>query len=209
MDDELDEGARGRGALHAVAVVVERLVVRQPVVLVLEAVCVRRLEVRALRVAVVDTELEQVTGLCGHVLCRDVDAEMASEYVLRELGADVPFFLDPRPARVTGIGERVEPAQGVPEEVWALDLPNVFPAYQAVYVGVDGAVWVRRWPPATGDQTVFDVFTREGEFQHTVVLNRSILVEPTPFLSESAVIGVTRDPFTDESIILRFDEAGE
>lgn len=35
-----------------------------------------------------------------------------------ELGADVPFFLDPRPARVTGIGERVEPVPGWP----ALDL---------------------------------------------------------------------------------------
>ncbi len=30
------------------------------------------------------------------------------------LGADVPFFLDPRPAWVTGIGERVGPLGGVP-----------------------------------------------------------------------------------------------
>jgi 4-diphosphocytidyl-2-C-methyl-D-erythritol kinase len=30
-----------------------------------------------------------------------------------ELGADVPFFLDPRPARVTGIGERIEPLGGI------------------------------------------------------------------------------------------------
>ncbi len=110
--------------------------------------------------------------------------------------------------RIDSIPVPRDQVQGVPKEVWALDLPNVFPAYQAVYVGVDGAVWVRRWPPAAGDQTVFDVFTRAGEFRHTVVLDRAILVEPTPFLSESAVIGVTRDPLTDESIILRFDEAG-
>jgi len=31
-----------------------------------------------------------------------------------ELGADVPFFLDPRPSRVGGIGERIEPVEGVP-----------------------------------------------------------------------------------------------
>ena len=31
------------------------------------------------------------------------------------LGADVPFFLDPRPARVGGIGERIEPLRGWPE----------------------------------------------------------------------------------------------
>jgi 4-diphosphocytidyl-2-C-methyl-D-erythritol kinase len=30
-----------------------------------------------------------------------------------ELGADVPFFLDPRPARVTGIGEQIEPLEGL------------------------------------------------------------------------------------------------
>ena len=30
------------------------------------------------------------------------------------LGADVPFFLDPRPAWVRGIGERIEPVAGVP-----------------------------------------------------------------------------------------------
>jgi len=27
------------------------------------------------------------------------------------LGADVPFFLDPRPSRVTGIGERLQPLE--------------------------------------------------------------------------------------------------
>ena len=32
-----------------------------------------------------------------------------------DLGADVPFFLDPRPARVAGIGERIEPIPGWPE----------------------------------------------------------------------------------------------
>ena len=30
-----------------------------------------------------------------------------------ELGADVPFFLDPRPTRVTGIGERIEPLDAI------------------------------------------------------------------------------------------------
>ena len=40
------------------------------------------------------------------------------------LGADVPFFLDPRPAWVTGIGERIEPLADVP----ALDLLLVTPA---------------------------------------------------------------------------------
>jgi 4-diphosphocytidyl-2-C-methyl-D-erythritol kinase len=41
-----------------------------------------------------------------------------------ELGADVPFFLDPRPAWVTGVGERIAPLDDVP----ALDLLLVTPA---------------------------------------------------------------------------------
>jgi len=40
-----------------------------------------------------------------------------------ELGADVPFFLAPAPARVSGIGERIEPVEGLP----ALELVLVNP----------------------------------------------------------------------------------
>ena len=40
-------------------------------------------------------------------------AERLAELALG-LGADVPFFLDPRPARVTGIGERIEQLAGWP-----------------------------------------------------------------------------------------------
>ena len=55
------------------------------------------------------------------------------------LGADVPFFLDPRPALVSGVGERREPLAGWP--VWTLLLANpgtslatgrVFDAYDAL-----------------------------------------------------------------------------
>ncbi len=48
--------------------------------------------------------------------------EGLGEVALR-LGADVPYFLAPQPALVTGIGERIEPVRGVP----ALDLVLVNP----------------------------------------------------------------------------------
>ncbi len=38
----------------------------------------------------------------------------------RELGADVSFFLEPRPAVGRGVGERLEPISGVPEMWWLL-----------------------------------------------------------------------------------------
>jgi 4-diphosphocytidyl-2-C-methyl-D-erythritol kinase len=43
------------------------------------------------------------------------DLEGLEELAL-ELGADVPFFLAPGPALVTGIGERIEPLEGLPSQ---------------------------------------------------------------------------------------------
>jgi len=40
------------------------------------------------------------------------------------IGADVPFFLDPRPARVTGIGERIEALEGIPSLALLLTSPG-------------------------------------------------------------------------------------
>jgi 4-diphosphocytidyl-2-C-methyl-D-erythritol kinase len=55
--------------------------------------------------------LRGLTGLFPGALDREALLRMAVS-----LGADVPFFLDPRPMRVSGIGERCEP------------LPDRFPA---------------------------------------------------------------------------------
>ncbi len=49
------------------------------------------------------------------------------------LGADVPFFLDPRPALVTGIGERIEPVAGWPGLWITLANPGISLATAAVY----------------------------------------------------------------------------
>lgn len=54
------------------------------------------------------------------------------------LGADIPFFLDPRPALVTGVGEEIEPIPGIPvlslllaHPGVALATPDVYHAYDA------------------------------------------------------------------------------
>ena len=41
------------------------------------------------------------------------------------LGADVPYFLDPKPALVTGIGEEIEPLPGIPAFSLLLVYPGV------------------------------------------------------------------------------------
>ncbi len=64
-----------------------------------------------------------------------------AEVALR-LGADVPYFLDPRPAWVRGIGERIEPCPGVPSLALLLVNPgapletrSVFEAFDALAPG--------------------------------------------------------------------------
>jgi 4-diphosphocytidyl-2-C-methyl-D-erythritol kinase len=72
-----------------------------------------------------------------------------------ELGADVPFFLDPRPAWVTGIGERREPLPEIGPLVVVLAHPGVPLATAAVFRAFDeahdrpGAALTRPDPPST------------------------------------------------------------
>ncbi len=61
------------------------------------------------------------------------------------LGADVPFFLDPRPAWVEGIGERVEPRDSMPplhlllaNPGVPLATPTVFRAWDMLRTGMPG-----------------------------------------------------------------------
>ena len=53
------------------------------------------------------------------------------------LGADVPFFLDPRPAWVRGIGEEIEPLAGLPTLALLLAHPGISLATAAVYAEFD------------------------------------------------------------------------
>lgn len=67
------------------------------------------------------------------------------------LGADVPFFLAPRPARVTGIGERIEPLAGVPVLHLLLVRPRAGLATAEVYAAHDalrGALTAREAGPS-------------------------------------------------------------
>ena len=54
-----------------------------------------------------------------------------------ELGADVPYFLDPRPARVGGIGERIEPLGQLAPLACLLVNPGLPLSTAAVFAGFD------------------------------------------------------------------------
>jgi 4-diphosphocytidyl-2-C-methyl-D-erythritol kinase len=61
----------------------------------------------------------------------------ALEEVALGLGADVPFFLDPRPSWVTGIGERREPVSGLPSLALLLANPGEALATREVFRAFD------------------------------------------------------------------------
>jgi len=134
--------------------------------------------------------------------------------VVRTFGRDLPLESIPDAerddsvralrSRIDSIPGSIERVEGMPKEVRSLELPTVYPAYIAVGVGHEGSIWVRRWPPEGMQETVFDVFAPSGEFEGTIRLPRWIVLEPTPFLSRSCVVGVALDPTTGESAIIQF-----
>jgi 4-diphosphocytidyl-2-C-methyl-D-erythritol kinase len=57
------------------------------------------------------------------------------------LGADVPFFLDPLPSRVTGIGERIETIEGVPPMPIVIAVPPFEVSTAAIFRALEPAGW--------------------------------------------------------------------
>ena len=73
------------------------------------------------------------------------------------LGADVPFFLDPRPAMVSGIGERLEAVDDLPSlpvllanPGIALSTAEVFQTFAAIQPALTKSAPDRRIPPLSG-----------------------------------------------------------
>jgi 4-diphosphocytidyl-2-C-methyl-D-erythritol kinase len=64
------------------------------------------------------------------------------------LGADVPWFLDPRPAVVSGIGERIEPVKGFPELAILLLNPGIPVSTAEVYRARDALAGALTVSPA-------------------------------------------------------------
>ena len=71
-------------------------------------------------------------------------SDLALAAIAVRLGADVPFFLDPRPAWITGIGEQIEPVPEFPP----LDVLLVTPAPPLATADVFRAFDVALTPPS-------------------------------------------------------------
>ena len=89
------------------------------------------------------TVLRMLAQLCS----LDEPRRMAAIAV--KLGADVPFFLDPKPARVRGIGELIEPLDHFPQLPLVIAVPPVTVSTAEVFKRLPRDAWSGAASPDT------------------------------------------------------------
>ena len=78
----------------------------------------------------------------------DDDSAGRLRRIALSLGADVPFFLDPRPSHVTGIGERIAPIGGVPSIPIVIAVPPFEVSTAAIFRELQPDGWSGAAPDA-------------------------------------------------------------
>ncbi len=94
-----------------------------------------------------------------------IDAPARLHAIAVKLGADVPFFLDPKPARVGGIGEVIEPLEGFGAMPLVLAIPPFGIATASVFKGLRPENWSGRAPD--GDIAL----AARGEITQSMLVN--------------------------------------
>lgn len=106
--------------------------------------------------------------------------------------------------RIDSLPVPVARLEGSSPAVVSRTLPKVYPPYTAVIAAADGAVWIRRWPRARHNESIFDRFNATGDYSYTIILPLAVALEPPPVVSDEFVIGVVVDRETDLPRIARF-----
>jgi 4-diphosphocytidyl-2-C-methyl-D-erythritol kinase len=94
----------------------------------------------------------------------DEDALSRLRRVALSLGADVPFFLEPRPARVTGIGERITEIGDVPR----LPIVIVAPPFEVSTADIFRALEPAGWSGAAPEAHIESIARGEIMREHLV-----------------------------------------
>ena len=125
-------------------------------------------------------------------------AESELENAAFSLGADVPFFLNPRPSHVTGAGEHRAPVEGLPERLPLLLAAPQFPVSAAwAYQRMDLARAIAE-PPRTNE--LIDALRRRdyesaarfmrNDLEHALFIKYPLLVLLRRFLLENGALRV-------------------
>ena len=95
----------------------------------------------------------------------DPDDLAAIRRIALSLGADVPFFLDPRPSRVTGIGELIAPMPKVPR----IPIVIAAPPFEVPTATIFRALKPEHWSGPASDADI-DAIVR-GEISPAITVN--------------------------------------
>ena len=95
----------------------------------------------------------------------DADDRARIHKVALSLGADVPFFLDPRPSRVSGIGEVIVPMPGVPR----IPLVIVAPPFEVSTAAIFKVLDPENWSGVAPDSDIEAIL--RGEISPEIVVN--------------------------------------
>lgn len=107
------------------------------------------------------TVLRMLTSMVLHQ-SSDVDARLRK--IALALGADVPFFLNPRPSRVTGIGEHIEALEKFP----TLHLVIAVPPIEVPTAAVFKALKREGWSGAPSSRDIEEILRGEISPRHLV-----------------------------------------
>jgi 4-diphosphocytidyl-2-C-methyl-D-erythritol kinase len=106
----------------------------------------------------------------------DDDSAGRLRRVALSLGADVPFFLDPRPSRVTGIGERIVAIAGVPATPIVIAAPPFEVSTAAMFRALEPA----GWSGAARDEHIASILRGDISPEHLVNDLASVAIAQFP-----------------------------
>ena len=110
------------------------------------------------------TVLRMLTSMMSATIGSSNDASERLRKIAVGLGADVPFFLEPRPSRVTGIGERIEAFDKFP----LLHLVIAVPPVEVPTASVFEALRREGWSGAASMNDIDDILRGEISEKHLV-----------------------------------------
>ncbi len=133
---------------------------------------------------------DAATILCmmaGAAQLTDETSANSLRRIALSLGADVPFFLDPRPSRVRGIGERIVAIEGVPQ----IPIVIAVPPFEVSTAAVFRALEPMGWSGAAPDEHIEAIV--RGDISADVTVNDLAAVAVSQFPEIRRLKGLLED----------------
>jgi hypothetical protein len=107
-------------------------------------------------------------------------------------------------ARLDSVPVPLGRVNGMSDLARSREAAEFLPEVLAVQIDGAGRTWIRRWPRPDVEETVFDVFDRDGRPRYTVRVPAELLSIPLPWVSRTLMVGVVRDSETGVDRVVAF-----